>query len=142
MASESLRELPCVCASIRRAARAVTRRYDRELRKGGLRSTQFALLQALDLAGTLTQRRLGSLLSADSTRLTRTLAPLIDAGWVKDERGEDRRERHLRLTHSGQRKYQEALPGWRRAQNQLKKIVGHDWERLERDLRRVAGSIA
>ncbi len=139
---ELLPQLPCVCASMRRATRAVTRLYDRELRAAGLRSTQFTLLQALHLAGTLMQRDLDSLLSLDSTTLSRSLQPLVEAGWVKSERGEDRRERHLRLTASGERKYQDALPGWRRAQNQLTKTIGRDWERLERDLRQIAGAVA
>jgi DNA-binding MarR family transcriptional regulator len=60
---------------------------------------------------------------------------------VKSERGEDRRERHLRLTSPGERKYQDALPAWRRAQNQLTKTIGRDWDRLERDLRQIAGSV-
>jgi DNA-binding MarR family transcriptional regulator len=126
---------------MRRATRAVTRLYDRELRETGLRSTQFTLLQALHLAGEITQGGLGSLLCLDSTTLTRSLRTLIDAGWVKSEPGEDRRERHLRLIAPGERKYQEAVPAWRRAQNQLKKTIGRDWDRLERDLRQITGSI-
>jgi DNA-binding MarR family transcriptional regulator len=140
--TESLPQLPCVCTSMRRATRAVTRLYDREFREVGLRSTQFTLLQALHIGGDLTQGLLGSALSLDSTTLTRSLQPLVEAGWVKSERGEDRRERYLRLTASGQRKYEDALPAWRRAQNQLKKTLGRDWDRLERDLRQIAGSVA
>jgi len=139
--SEPLLRLPCVCASMRRATRAVTRLCDRELREVGLRSTQFTLLQALHLASTMTQGDLDSLLSLDSATLSRSLQPLVDAGWVKSERGEDRRERHLRLTASGERKFQDALPAWRRAQKQLTKTIGRDWERLERDLRQIAGSV-
>jgi DNA-binding MarR family transcriptional regulator len=127
---------------MRRATRAVTRLYDRELRETALRSTQFTLLQALHQAGSLTQGELDSVLSLDSTTLSRSLQPLVEAGWVKSERGDDRRVRHLRLSASGERKYQEALPAWRRAQNQLTKTIGRDWERLERDLRQIAGSVA
>jgi DNA-binding MarR family transcriptional regulator len=140
-APQSLPELPCVCTSLRRATRAVTRLYDRELREVSLRSTQFTLLQALHLVGTITQGDLGSLLSLDSTTLTRSLQPLVDAGWVNSERGEDRRERHLRLTASGERKFQDALPAWRRAQKQLQRTIGRDWDRLERELRQIAGAV-
>jgi DNA-binding MarR family transcriptional regulator len=115
--------------------------YDRELREVALRSTQFTLLQALHLTGTVTQGDLDSLLSLDSTTLSRSLQPLVDAGWVKSERGDDRRQRHLRLTASGERKFQDALPAWRRAQNQLTRTIGRDWDRLERDLRLIAGSV-
>jgi DNA-binding MarR family transcriptional regulator len=89
----------------------------------------------------VTQGDLDSLLSLDSTTLSRSLQPLVDAGWVKSERGDDRRQRHLRLTASGERKFQDALPAWRRAQNQLTRTIGRDWDRLERDLRLIAGSV-
>jgi DNA-binding MarR family transcriptional regulator len=139
---QSLRELPCACASMRRATRAVTRLYDHELRGTDLRATQFTLLQAAHVAGKLTQGQLGSLLSLDSTTLTRSLQPLIDSGWVKSERGEDRRERYVRLTASGERKFQDALPAWHRAQNAFKRTIGKDWDRLEGSLRQIASALS
>ena len=138
---ESVVPLPCVGTSLRRATRAVTRLYDRELRESGLRSTQFTLLQALDIAGEVTQGRLGSILSLDSTTLTRSMQALIDGGWVKETRGDDRRERYLHLTPSGRRKYQEAKPAWRRAQSRLIKAIGRSWEEFDADLRRITGSV-
>ena len=139
--SESVVPLPCLGTSLRRATRAATRVYDRELRGTGLRSTQFTLLQALDFAGEVTQGRLGAILSIDSTTLTRSLQALIDEGWVKDVRGDDRRERYLQLTPSGRRMLQEALPAWRRAQNRLKKAIGRSWEEFDADLRRITASM-
>ncbi len=114
--------------------------YDAQLRSEGLRSTQFTLLQTLDLAGALTQGELGDLLCLDSTTLTRSLSPLIDAGWVARRRGSDRRERHLQLTASGHAKLQQATPAWRRAQKRLKKAFGRGWDEVEHGLRRVAGT--
>jgi DNA-binding MarR family transcriptional regulator len=94
-------------------------------------------LQALDLAGTITQGQLGSILSLDSTTLTRSLQALIDEAWVKEIRGQDRRERYLALTFAGRRKLQQTLPAWQRAQNRLKKALGRPWEELDADLRRI-----
>lgn len=133
----SVVQLPCVGSSLRRAARAATRLYERELRDSGLRSTQFTLLQALELAGEVTQGQLGSILSIDSTTLTRSLQALIGEGWVKETRGDDRRERHLALTASGRRKLEDTMPAWRRAQTRLKKALGRNWEELDADLRRI-----
>lgn len=116
--------------------------YDRELRKTGLRATQFTLLQALDLAGEITQGRLGVILSIDSTTLTRSLQALTAEGWVKAVRGDDRRERYLQLTSSGHRKLQGATPAWRRAQNRLRTAIGRSWEQLDSDLRRITGSLS
>ena len=124
--------LPCACATLRRASRAVTQLYDQELRRSGLRVTQFTLLQALELAGSLTQGRLGELLSLDSTTLSRTLRPLLGKGWVRSLPGEDRRERHFQLTPAGRRQLQYARPGWERAQQRLQKALGvRDWQGLQ-----------
>ena len=65
--------LPCFCASLRRASRALTQVYEQALRPLGLRGTQFTVLQALSLAGEVPQGELGRILAMDSTTLTRTL---------------------------------------------------------------------
>ena len=134
---QSVVQLPCVGSTLRRAARAATRLYERELRASGLRSTQFTLLQALDFAGKITQGQLGSILSLDSTTLTRSLQALLGKGWVKEMRGEDRRERYLELTPSGRRKLEHTWPAWQRAQNRVKKAIGRSWEDLDADLRLI-----
>lgn len=128
--------LPCACASLRRASRAVTQLYERHLRDSGLRITQFTLLQALALAGELTQGALGDALAIDSTTLSRTLRPLELAGWVRSRPGEDdRRERHWKLTAAGRRKLDAAIPAWRAAQLELRKRVGDaGWQVLVGEL--------
>src|SRR5262249_52815145 len=92
---------PCLCNALRQATRAVSRLYDEELRGAGLRTTQYSLLLRLRSAGEVRQRDLGGLTSLDETTLTRSLRPLIDAGWVAVRPGEDRREKLVRLTDAG-----------------------------------------
>src|ERR1700692_4205653 len=92
--------LPCLCASFRRASRALTQHYDAALRPIGLRGTQFTLLQALSLAGEVSQGTLGEILAIDSTTLTRTLAIMGRRGWIASRSGEDRRERWLSLSEA------------------------------------------
>jgi DNA-binding MarR family transcriptional regulator len=116
--------LPCACANLRRADRAVSQFYDAALRPSGLRITQFTLLQALKLAPGISQKQLGELLQIDSTTLTRTLAPLGKKGWLRSAAGTDRRELRLSLTPPGKRKYERALPRWQRAQEGLRKALG------------------
>ena len=116
--------LPCACATLRRASRAVTQVYNRALDGSGLEVTQFTFLQVLATAGELTQGRMAGLLAIDSTTLSRSLKPLERAGWIASRSGADRRERILRLTVAGRRVLEQALPGWRGAQEQLRKRLG------------------
>src|SRR5215469_9116910 len=101
---------PCLCNALRQASRAVSRLYDEELRGVGLRTTQYSLLRYLQHFSALRQRDLGAATSLDETTLTRTLRPLIDAGWVTADPGEDRREKLVSLTSAGSAKLTKALP--------------------------------
>jgi DNA-binding MarR family transcriptional regulator len=123
--------LPCACANLRRAARIVTQRYDRELQAAGIKATQFTLLQALTRVGNISQGNLGDLLGLDSTTLTRTLALLRSNGWIQTRPGEDRREVRLTLTAAGKRKYLSALHYWDSAQRQLQRALGEaGWKQM------------
>jgi len=116
--------LPCACATLRRASRAVTQAYNQTLRGSGLEVTQFTFLQVLARAGELTQSRMANLLAIDSTTLSRSLKPLEKSGWIAIRPGSDRRERHLRLTAAGRKTLEQAMPQWRLAQEQLRKRLG------------------
>ncbi len=116
--------LPCACANLRRAARAVTRMYNRELRPTGLEQTQFTLLMTLDLTGEVTQGGLGKVLALDTTSLTRMLRLLTKRGWIAVKTGDDRRRRLLRLTAGGRDKLKRSQPYWDRAQTRLHKGLG------------------
>ena len=118
--------LPCACANVRRAARAITQLYDEALRETGLRATQFTLLQALALKGELTQGQLGERLAIDSTTLTRTLGSLRVRGWIRSRPGKDRRERHWALAPAGARKLDHAKPRWETAQSRIRARLGGD----------------
>jgi DNA-binding MarR family transcriptional regulator len=130
--------LPCACANLRRAMRAVTQLYDGELRGAGLRVTQFTLLQALMAAGPIRQGDLGDILALDSTTLTRTLRPLLKQGWVRSAHGADRRVRYFELTPAGQKQLRNAQTHWERAQKRLRRKLGEaPWKELEGMLGRV-----
>ena len=123
--------LPCMCASFRRASRSLTQHYDNALRPLGLRATQFTLLQALSLAGEVSQRTLGEILAIDSTTLTRTLAIMGRRGWIASRSGEDRRERRLSLSEAGRVEFKRALPHWEKVQQELRARLGKQhWNKL------------
>jgi DNA-binding MarR family transcriptional regulator len=116
--------LPCLCATVRRAGRALTSLYDEALRKHEMTVTQFTILQALQLAGPVSQGQLSSILAIDSTTLTRSLRALLKNGWVQRTEGEDRRAWRLRLSKQGQKVFTRALPDWEGVQETLRKKLG------------------
>jgi len=137
---DALPLLPCACGSLRRAARATTQLFDRELRSTGIKTPQFGLMQALAHVGPVTQGRLGRLLALDSTTLSRTLRPLEAKRWIRCTPGKDRRERRLELTAAGRSQLDRATPAWERVQRRLKDRLGSErWEGLLAELAAVAG---
>lgn len=128
--------LVCLCSNVRRASRALTQIYEATLRPIGLRSTQFTILQVLARVGEVTQGRLGEILAMDSTTLTRTLALMLRAGWISERRGnpgrgEDGRERRLRMAKSGEEQLRRALPAWEKVQARLRRELGEEkWRQL------------
>jgi len=123
--------LSCMCASFRRASRVLTQHYDAALRPLGLRATQFTLLQALSLAGEVSQGTLGEILVIDSTTLTRTLAIMERRGWIASRSGEDHRERLLSLSKAGRAQFNRALPRWEKVQQKLRAQFGNKrWNEL------------
>src|SRR5258705_1674978 len=101
-------DLLCMCATFRRASRALTQVYDEALRPLGLRATQFTIVQVLSRTGEVSQGELGQILAMDSTTLTRTLRIMSREGWIAERPGEDRRERWLRLAKAGRDQFNRA----------------------------------
>jgi DNA-binding MarR family transcriptional regulator len=131
MNGSSMPVLECLCASFRRASRALTQHYDDALRPLGLTPTQFTILQALSLTGTVHQGKLGEILAMDSTTLTRTLDIMARHGWIEKLQGRDRRERQLRLTRVGNGQLDRALPLWQEVQARLwRKLGSEPWQAL------------
>lgn len=128
----------CTYFNVRRATRVLGDVFDEALRPHGLRGTQFSLLVTISLTPTPTVGVLAEVLAADRTTLTRTLAPLERDGLVASERGEDRRQRRLRLTPRGQARLAAAVPAWDRAQAWVMERLGADGERLLAGARAVA----
>ncbi len=142
MTSKDLPRLPCACANLRRAARAVSQLYEEALSGSGLRATQFTLLQTLQVAGRLSQGELGRLLCIDSTTLSRTLRPLVKNGWIAGRQGADKRERLFSLTAAGKKKIELITPDWQRAQRRFNRAVGGGAGELEEQLRQLASALS
>jgi DNA-binding MarR family transcriptional regulator len=136
--SVALPALPCLCASFRRTARAMTQMYEKKLRPLGLRSTQLTILQVLARTGELSQGQMGRILAMDSTSLTRTLRVMARQGWVEERRGEDRRERLIRMTDAGEALLRRAQPVWDEVQAELRGRLGDQlWSGLAESMQQA-----
>ena len=144
MKTSPIPDLPCLCANLRRAARALTQVYEEALRPVGLRGSQFTILQTLSIAGEVTQGRMAHLLAMDSTTLTRTLAIMERQGWIARREGQDRREWRIQLSKAGRAKFERALPRWEKAQALVRKKLGEQrWGaamKFTNDITRAVGA--
>lgn len=114
----------CLCLASRRAARAITRAFDRQLRPHGVRATQFSVLAMLSLGGPKTIGELADALGLERTTLSRNLALIEGRGWVRIRPGEDARARLVEITAKGKAAIAAALPAWRTAQSTTAGAVG------------------
>ena len=124
----------CTCFRLRRAARQVSQVYDRELAAVDLSLNEYSILRRAEPQ----PRTLGELAATagmDRSTLTRNLKPLIEAGWLKETRGEDARQRVIAITASGRKRIAKAVPHWQSAQQRLQALYGEaDTLRLNTDL--------
>ena len=142
-AKPNLPALPCLCSSFRRTARALSQVYEEAMRPTGLRITQFTILQALARTGEVKQGRLGEILVMDSTSLTRTLRIMRQQGWIAERRGEDQRERWLKLSKAGETKLKIATASWEKVQARLQAKLGEaGWKNVMQWTNQVTGMAA
>lgn len=129
----------CACLRVRMAARAVTRLYDQALRPVGLKITQFTVLIAVSLAGSLSITEMAERLGMERTTLTRNLRPLERRGVLALSPEGYRRVRTATITPAGQALVAQALPLWRQAQETLRAQLGSEtWDALGQGLQQLA----
>jgi DNA-binding MarR family transcriptional regulator len=119
----------CACFNLRRASRAVTRFYDEVLEPGGLRSTGFAALIAIQIEGVPTLPRLSRVLGVDRSTLTRNLQHLVRSGLVKIGASAGSRTATAKLTPKGEKTLLACVPLWKVAQSRFEGHVGQkEWQ--------------
>jgi len=116
--------MDCLCLASRRAARTITRSFDRHLRPFGLRATQFSMLVTLSLRGTSTISDLAEALGLERTTLSRNLALVEERGFVRINPGEDARSREVEITPKGMAVISKTMPAWQAAQKATVSAVG------------------
>jgi len=135
--------LPCYCATLRQAARALTTMYDERIRPSGIRTTQFGILQALTLQPGARITDMVEWLAIDQTTLTRNLALLRKRGLVEVTERPSGREKCWDLTRSGKAKFAEVRALWEEAQAEVDRRLGHSRaEAVRKQVYELAASFA
>ncbi|HEY6376870.1 MAG TPA: MarR family winged helix-turn-helix transcriptional regulator [Edaphobacter sp.] len=135
--------LNCMCSSMRRATRLMTRMYDEALSRAGVSASQFELLANIRGRQPVDQRTLVRAIDSDQTTLSRNLAVLLERGWIEmftDER--DKRRSLYRLTKAGATTLSQAFACWEEVQAKLQqRIGGTQWKELMDLTNEVANAI-
>jgi DNA-binding MarR family transcriptional regulator len=114
----------CTNFKARQLSRLLSRHYDAELARAGLKTTQYSLLTHVLRLGPLAPGELARHMGLDASTLTRNLQPLLTAGWLLQEAGTDARSRVVSITPTGREKQAEALRRWKVAQQNINATLG------------------
>ncbi len=129
----------CLCLHLQRAARAVARRFDKDLRPLGLTNGQFSLLMSLNRPEPPTIGQVSAVLAMDRTTLTAALKPLQRRGLVNVAIDPaDRRGRRLILTPAGRARLVAAMPIWTRTHAELDTLLARGPDALRIDLKTLS----
>ena len=121
-AAEVLRD--CIATRLRMANRVITKVYDDALRPFGLKVTQMSMLVVAENRGLIRQSEVGAELQLDDSTLSRNLERMRANGWLEEVSGEDARVHSYRLTQTGRALLEKAIPAWRSAQKEAKRLLG------------------
>jgi DNA-binding MarR family transcriptional regulator len=137
-----LADADCNCLAVRQAARYITQFYDQYLAEAGLRATQYGILAKLKRQGPMSINALAAELVMARTTLGRNVQPLERDGLIAIEPDtQDRRSKVLRLTRTGENRFERAHKSWAEAQRRFEDAYGgKKATELRRSLRAVITS--
>jgi DNA-binding MarR family transcriptional regulator len=116
----------CVGGCVRKLNRMVTAIYDRALAGAGLKTSQFSVLVAVANRNKARPTELTKLLQMDESTLSRNVERMCARGWLRLERGGDRRSHLIEVTDKGHALIRKCLPAWQRAQGKVSQRLGAD----------------
>jgi DNA-binding MarR family transcriptional regulator len=121
-AAEVVRD--CIATRLRMADRVITKVYDDALRPLGLKVTQMTMLVVAEDRGLIRQSEVGARLRLDDSTLSRNLERMRANGWLEEVAGDDARVHSYRLTEAGRTLLDQAIPAWRGAQEEARRLLG------------------
>jgi DNA-binding MarR family transcriptional regulator len=136
-AAEVLRD--CIATRLRMANRVITKVYDDALRPCGVKVSQMAMLVVAEDRGLICQSEVGAELQLDDSTLSRNLELMRANGWLEEVSANDARVHSYCLTERGRTLLDKAIPVWRRAQGEAKRLLGDAGVRALRQFAREQG---
>ena len=125
-----LMEETCAALALKKASRAVTRRFDEIMAPSGLRSTQIAVLLELVVSGPLKLTELADKLIMDKSTMSRNIRPLEDLGYIVKKALKGKRK-HIFITTKGEEILNVVFPLWHKAQNEVLNLTkSQKWKDL------------
>lgn len=118
--------------------RVIAQIYDEALRPIGLRMTQLTLLSRIEQGDVVTPSDLSETLRIEKSTLSRNVDRMIERGWIDVLQADDGRTYQMTLSEEGRGVLEQALPAWKAAQKQAKKLVGAG---MSKELGRVSESL-
>ena len=134
-------EIPgeCIAVRVRMLNRVITNIYDNALRPLDLKVSQMNILVAAATMGTVRPLEVCEYLQLDVSTLSRNVDRMKARGWLEVVPDKDGRAQPFRLTPQGRKLLEKAVPAWRAAQQQVKKVVGNVFvEQLNQAMKRVS----
>jgi DNA-binding MarR family transcriptional regulator len=129
----------CLIMNTRKAARALTRRADHQLRSVGITAAQFNILGTLSTNSAASITEMANFLAVDRTTLSRNLAVLERRKLLTTGPGDLARMRRITLTPDGRKAFEAALPIWKGAQQELRSLLADpDFQTTLTGLRHLA----
>jgi DNA-binding MarR family transcriptional regulator len=129
----------CVCFNLRWVTRLVTKFFDAEMRRHGIRPTQGTILTSLDAKESWSMAELSDWLGMERTTLVRNLRPLQRDGLVQAVGGGRGNRVELAITSKGRKQIEKLAPAWKSAQSAAVKTLGEKrWSVILSDLETAA----
>ena len=116
----------CLARRARLLSRKLTRIYDDSLRPVGLTSSQLNILVAIAANPGARAAELHRRLELEQSSFSRNTGLMERRGWIEKQPTQGDRGRELVLTKEGSALLAEAVPLWRSAQREAKRMLGSD----------------
>lgn len=133
---------PCVCSSIRKAARIMTRAYDYALSEADINGTQLSIMRAIERNPGESMAQVAAELAMDRSTFYRSLAPLKKKGWIKIKNKKSGPAKTVRVTSGGKAVLKNSAPLWDELQTTIIDRFGRvQWTFLVSELKRLEDCI-